>query len=368
MKILHMLTSINTGGAEKFCVDICNTQADISEHEIYLCVLDQITDQPLIKMLSPKITLLSLSKKSGYSIKIIYNIYRMLSEIKPDIIHLNGRVLVYASVPIIIKRIPSVYTVHTMIDRGNKHVNRYYKLLFNYFSALFTPVAISKSVLDTIKKNYGKQFNKIIYNGSSELIISSEMQTVSRYFNKLKADDKTLVFVSIGRIIKVKNTLLLVESFNKLLNEGHNVALCIIGYDVFQNQSYLTECKNKNNYPERIQFVGRKDNIADYLFNADALCLTSNLEGFGIAILEAFSMGIPVLSTPSGGPSEIIISGVNGYVSEKISIDSYIQILKKFIYKPLKNKSKIIKLYNEKYTMQICAKHYISLYKKIITH
>ena len=120
MKILHFLTSINTGGAEKFCVDICNTQADISDNEIILCVIDRITDQPLVKMISSSVTLISLNKERGYSLKIPYKIYQLLSEIKPDVIHLNGRALIYASIPIIMKKIPSIYTVHTMVDKGKK--------------------------------------------------------------------------------------------------------------------------------------------------------------------------------------------------------------------------------------------------------
>ena len=113
-----------------------------------------------------------------------------------------------------------------------------------------------------------------------------------------------------------------------------------------------------------MQFVGRRDNIADYLLYADATCLTSNYEGLGIAALEAFSMGVPVISTPSGGPSDIIISGLNGYVSKQISVEYYVDILKKFIQKPLSNKEHIIKLYKEKYTMKACALQYMDLYKE----
>ncbi len=364
MKILHILTSINTGGAEKFCVDICNTQADISDNEIYLCVLDKIEEQPLVKMISSKVTLISLNKQGGYSLKIPYKIYQLLSDIKPDVIHLNGRALVYASIPIMMKKIPSIYTVHTMVDRGNKYVNKYLKFLFNNFSSIFTPVAISQSVLDTVKNNYGNQFNEMIYNGSSELTISQDAKSVYNFIESLKKDKETLVFVYIGRIEKVKNTLLLVKSFNKLLDDGQNVCLCIIGYDSSPANSYMLECKNENRYSDKIVFVGRKDNIADYLLCADALCMTSNREGLGISALEAFSVGVPLLSTPSGGPPEMIIPGLNGYISEQISVNSYVKVLENFIEKPLINKLNIVKLYKENYTMKICALDYIDLYRK----
>ncbi len=364
MKILHILTSINTGGAEKFCVDICNTQADISDDDIYLCVLDKLEEQPLVNMISSNVNLISLNKKSGYSLKVIFKIYKLLSKINPDIIHLNGRELIYSSVPILIQRIPSVYTVHTMAYKEyNKYIRGYLRLLFNTFPSIFTPVAISKSVGDTVKKVYGDHHNKVIFNGSSELTTSSKLNMVEDNINILKKDDDTLVFVSIGRIASEKNTLLLVKVFNELLDNGQNVCLCIIGYDTTREQTYMSECEDMNKHPDRMKFVGQKDNVVDYLYCADASCLTSNYEGLGIAALEAFSMGIPVLSTPSGGPSDIIIQGLNGYISEQITVDSYMNILNYFIKKPLRNKEEIIELYKEKYTMKVCALQYLNLYK-----
>lgn len=366
MKILHFLTSINTGGAEKFCVDLCNTQAAISENEIYLCVLDRINeDQPLVKMIDPKVTLISLNKQGGYSFKIFYKIYSLLSKFKPDIIHSHSRDLIYASPSILIKRIPAIYTVHTMADKQyNKYFRSYMKILFNRFHSLFTPVAISESVRRTVKETYGVHLEKIIYNGSSELVISSEVKNVSNYINKLKKDSNTLVFLYIGRISKEKNTLLLVKAFNELLDKDQNICLCIVGYDGTLEQSYLLGCKSENRYPDKIHFVGRKENIADYLVCADASCLTSNYEGLGIAALEAFSMGVPVLSTPSGGPSELIISNVNGYVSTQISVESYVKILEKFIEKPISDKVRIKNIYQEKYTMYVCATKYLELCEK----
>ena len=74
-------------------------------------------------------------------------------------------------------------------------------------------------------------------------------------------------------------------------------------------------------------------------------------------------MGIPVLSTPSGGPSDIIDTGINGYISEYTTVESYIKVLNTFIEKPLRNKAKIIEIFKEKYTMKKCASKYLELYK-----
>ena len=77
-------------------------------------------------------------------------------------------------------------------------------------------------------------------------------------------------------------------------------------------------------------------------------------------------MGKPVLSTPCGGPNEIIIPSVNGYVSKFTTLDDYVDVLTLFLNKPLMNKERIIQIYKEKYTMKVCAKKYLELYNKNI--
>ncbi len=366
MKILHFLTSINIGGAEKFCVDLCNVQAQSSEHSVLLCVLDSIGEkQTLVKNISEDVNLISLNKNSAYSLDMIAKIYKLIKKEQPDIIHLNGRSLIYASLAILLSRIPSVYTVHTFADKEyNKYLKSYNRFLFNSFPKLFVPVAISKAVLHTVKKTYGKQFNNLIYNGSSELKNTVDLPTVRGYINRLKVDNSTLVFAYIGRIGPEKNTLLLIESFNSLLEENVNIVLCIIGYDSTQTQKYLPLCQMNNKYPDKIKFLGSKDNIADYLACVDAVCLTSTYEGLSLTALESFSLGIPVISTPSGGPSELIINGVNGYISDIITVESYTDALKLFISEPLKNKNEIQSIYQNKYTMIKCAKEYLEFYKE----
>ena len=365
MKILHIQTSINTGGAEKFTVDLCNIQSKELEHRVFLCILDEIKEQPLLQMLSSGVKVISLNKKSGYSLSIPYKIYKLLSKIEPDIVHFNGRALVYGSLAIIIKSTPSIYTVHTMVDLTSKGENIYNKFLFNYFPSLFMPISIGKSVKSTVQKYYGEKFDTMVYNGSSELIISKEMDSVSNFIDKLKKDDKTLVFLYVGRIVEIKNTLLLIKAFNKLLDDKENVCLCIVGYDTSsKEQLYLEKSKKENQYPNRVQFVGQKENIGDYLSCADAFCMTSNREGLGITVLESFSMGVPVLSTPCGGPPELIDSGVTGLVSKEITVESYLRILKSFIAMPIRNKKEIINIYKKNYTMNRTSNQYISIYEK----
>jgi glycosyltransferase involved in cell wall biosynthesis len=362
MRILHIITSINTGGAEKFCIDLSNTQAQSDENEVFLSVLDKIENQPLIKTVSPKVKLISLNKKSGYSLSTPFKIYKLLDEIKPDIIHFNGRDMIYASIATIIKSIPSVYTVHSLVNLLSKGMIRYNRFLFNHFSSLFMPISISNYVKESTQNYYGDKFNKIIYNGTTEVPISPQREDVSKLIETIKKDKNSLVFVYVGRIVEIKNTLLLIESFNRLLDSGENICLCIVGYDISKEQSYIKKCKELNRHPSHIKFVGQQKNVVDYFSCADASCITSNYEGLGITVLESLSMGTPILSTPSGGPEEIIQSKVTGLISKKKSVESYLEILKDFIKNPIRDRARIIDIYRKNYTMKITSEKYLDVY------
>jgi len=63
---------------------------------------------------------------------------------------------------------------------------------------------------------------------------------------------------------------------------------------------------------DRIQLMGRRDDIADIMSRSDVLVLPSRSEGLPLALLEAMACGLPVIATDVGGISEVITSGENG--------------------------------------------------------
>lgn len=67
---------------------------------------------------------------------------------------------------------------------------------------------------------------------------------------------------------------------------------------------------------EKIEFLGIQDSTACILPRCDLFLMTSELESFGLAALEAMACGLPVVGTKAGGMPEIIQNGKNGYLCD----------------------------------------------------
>ena len=83
-----------------------------------------------------------------------------------------------------------------------------------------------------------------------------------------------------------------------------------------------------------VSLLGWRDDIAAWYERMDALLFPSRHEGFGGAIVEAMSFGVPVIATRVGGIPEIVSDGDNGYLCELDDIDSMQQALQRLARQP----------------------------------
>ncbi|HEX9639154.1 MAG TPA: N-acetyl-alpha-D-glucosaminyl L-malate synthase BshA [Acidobacteriota bacterium] len=73
---------------------------------------------------------------------------------------------------------------------------------------------------------------------------------------------------------------------------------------------------------DQVNALGKQDSISEILACADLLLLPSNTESFGLAALEAFACGVPVIGTRTGGLPELVEHGKVGYLAEIGDVES----------------------------------------------
>ena len=168
---------------------------------------------------------------------------------------------------------------------------------------------------------------------------------------KLETKFKEPFFLSVGRFTKQKNHIFLINFFSKNLQYLENYKLIIIGQGELENKYYKT-IKDKK-LENRIEILGYKKNIFNYLYNAKCVISCSLWEDPGFIMIESACVGTPIISSdcPSG-PKEFIGKNENGFifnsddeVSFKKALDEFIISSEDSINKKLINAKKRSKLY-----------------------
>lgn len=109
-----------------------------------------------------------------------------------------------------------------------------------------------------------------------------------------------------------KNIPLLLDAFSRLIEKNTEYKLALVGpYD----QSVIDEI-SKRNLTDRVTLPGKTEfkELVRWYQRATMFVLSSRQEGFGIVLSEAMASGLPVISTKSGGPEDVVVDGKTGYL------------------------------------------------------
>jgi glycosyltransferase involved in cell wall biosynthesis len=126
----------------------------------------------------------------------------------------------------------------------------------------------------------------------------------------LKIPNDAIVLIFIGRIVKDKGILDLINAFCEVAKVDDRLWLLLVGPDE-ENISDKIE-KRLGSLNSRMRKVSYTEKPEIYLASADFLCLPSYREGFGVVILEAASMSLPSIGSNIYGISDAIAHGVTG--------------------------------------------------------
>lgn len=139
------------------------------------------------------------------------------------------------------------------------------------------------------------------------------------------------IVLAVGRLTKVKGFDLLLEAWAKVCQKNQGWILRIVGDG--EERENLQNLANHLCISDRVDFVGKVDDVAEYYKTSSFLCLSSRNEGLPMVMLEAQAFGLPIVAFDCDtGPAEIIEHGKNGYLVENQNVDLLIFSLLKLIY------------------------------------
>lgn len=128
---------------------------------------------------------------------------------------------------------------------------------------------------------------------------------------KLEITPDRVVFCFMGRINHDKGVYELMQAFNNIVPTCSNAYLLMFGSDEEKYMSHINEfpniCEGIN-----FQYPGSTPTPQLSLQAADVLCLPSYREGFGMSVIEASCLGLPIICSDAYGLGDTIVDNVTG--------------------------------------------------------
>lgn len=154
-------------------------------------------------------------------------------------------------------------------------------------------------------------------------------------------DDGKKTFLFVGRLIHDKGLRELVEAFTRLNKEYPDTRLVLVGNPEPTISPLNKETISMINNNSSIITPGFQSDVRPWIAAADILVLPSYREGFPNVVLEACSMGVPVIVTDINGSNEIIKDGYNGVIIPAADTGALYEAMTGFVKEKIKFVSKL---------------------------
>jgi glycosyltransferase involved in cell wall biosynthesis len=180
--------------------------------------------------------------------------------------------------------------------------NSYWERMIRNFSYFF----VDKVLVQT--ESNKKYFPLFIQNKCT--VIFNPVFLELKLVGKALAVQKEKKIVSIARLVKQKNQMLLLDAFAEICHQRDDYKLIIYGEGNMREslEKRIKELKLE----QKVFLPGKIKDIHNQILNADLFILVSNYEGMPNALIEAMCLGLPCISTKVSGAVDLIKNHDNG--------------------------------------------------------
>lgn len=179
-------------------------------------------------------------------------------------------------------------------------------LRFGFSQSTDAFFCVSKGAVLQMERLIKSSKDKVFY--TPNMIFNTNELTIVAKSKK----DPTLNIVSVGRLSKEKGIMLALQALSRLKNIDYTYLIVGDGPCYEELNNYVNSTPN---LMERVQFLGRREDVLTIMLNSDLILLPSYFEGLPTVLVEACMTNTPIIAANcQTGPSEIVEEGVNGYL------------------------------------------------------
>jgi len=313
--IAHVVYHFGTGGMENGMVNLFNHLPPERFRHVVICQCGYADFRHRIT--AQKVEFFDLGKREGHDYSWMPKLYKLFTQLKPDILHtrnLNALEAQFVGAAWGIKG--RVHGEHGRDMYDIDGTNWKYNLMRRAARRVVHQyIAVSRDLAGWLKDTVHVADNRLnqIYNGVDQAKFHPRQEARPDLGLPDFFAGATCVIGSVGRMARVKDYPTLVRAFIHLCKQSANSAglrLVIVG-----DGPTRAECQalvDAAGIATQVHFAGDRSDTADWLRAFDVFVLPSLGEGISNTILEAMASGLPIVATRVGGTPELIEEGLTG--------------------------------------------------------
>ncbi|HEX3370534.1 MAG TPA: glycosyltransferase [Candidatus Cybelea sp.] len=310
VRVLHISPSIRGYGAERLVVELLS---HLKAGDVEAALLTIYEPPAEIRAALP-FPIFHAGRKNRKDRLFLWRLVREIQRFAPDIVHTHTHVGRYwGRIAAICAGVPRiVHTEHNPCDfRKKSPVESFADWILNRgTSRIVTFFNEQGSRLSRLER-YPMQKMVMIPNGL-EFPEPSDDRLAARARLAIRPDEFAILLV--GRMEYQKNHILALRAFSALYRPTREKALLFF-VGAGENEDMLRGLARALNIAERVRFLGYRTDVPSLLPAADLLLMTSWFEGMPLALLEAMTAGIPVVTTPWLGANDMLENGRYGFLA-----------------------------------------------------
>ena len=296
MRILHVITSLRIGGAEKLMVDLLPRLKE-KGHQVDLLLFDGVDTQFKSQLQGCGVNIISCGMgRSVYHPANILKLRKLMTQY--DVIHThNYAPQIYAAIASIGKSVRLVTTEHASSNRRRKY--RWFSMIDRWMYRRYsTVICIADKTLENLKDFVGNNVADMLVINNGVDVNRFASANPSAELEKLAPKSRKIIMVAGFRWEKDQDTI--IRALNLLPDRFH---LFLVGDGV--RRAELEKLANVENVSKRVHFMGIKSNVPELLHAADYVVMSSHFEGLSLSSVEGMSVGKPFLASDVDGLREV---------------------------------------------------------------
>ncbi|WP_104135621.1 glycosyltransferase [Cryobacterium sp. Y62] len=354
MRIVHVINSLSTGGAETLVVDLATSMRDLG-HEVIIIAIGPGRGVPYETAMARELNVRFLGR-SPYDVTVLPRLWKALRG--ADVVHVHLFPSLYL-VALASRKAHLLYTEHsTWNRRRDKWI---FRIADRYAYRKYTQLtAISEGVRESLLRYMStlkvESSVAVVANGIGDVFFSSELRMRREANTNFK-------LIAVGTLDDRKNF----GDAIRAVAESPSVQLSIVGDG--PQRGHLQDLIESLRVADRIHLLGPSNDVSSLMSTHTALISTSKFEGFSLVAAEAMALGLPVIGPDVPGFNESVLDNITGLLFDQSQgISAIVDAVRKLREKPGLYSELSGNALNHAVTFQIgrAVQSYLTLYEKTI--